>query len=148
SPAEIRDLFEEAALRNRKDFSTLMARKAIEGILDLLDSPSSLLPLDDYRGFYDPFRMLNKRINQALEIRKLPIPGDAPPPPPQDEAEDDDEGEDIESIEAEALEGLDIESVRTQLPDGFELSDLVLAEAVTALRSGKHLLLSGPPGTG
>lgn len=147
SPSEIRDLFEEAALRNQDGFSTLMARTAIQGILDLFESPSSLLPVDDYRGFYDPYRMLNRRINQALEIRKLPIPVDPPPPPPAVE-EEDEEGEDIESIEAEALEGLDVESVRTQLPTSFEISDLVLAEAITALRSGKHLLLSGPPGTG
>jgi 5-methylcytosine-specific restriction enzyme B len=32
--------------------------------------------------------------------------------------------------------------------DGIELPPTVLAEAVTALRSAKHILLSGPPGTG
>lgn len=150
SPSDIRDLFEEAALRKHKDFSTRMARRAIREILDLVDSPASLLPVDDYRGFYDPFRMLNRRITQALEVRKLPIPGGPTPgPEPEDEPDDDDEAEvSGEILEAEALEGLEVESVRAVLPEGFEVADAVIAEAVTALRAGKHLLLSGPPGTG
>ncbi len=151
SPFDVRDLFEEAALRKHKDFSTRMARRAIREILELFDSPSSLLPVDDYRGFYDPFRMLNRRITQALEVRKLPIPGGAPPgPAPADEPEvEDDESEaSAEVLEAEALEGLEVESVRAALPDDFAVAEEVLAEAVTALRAGKHLLLSGPPGTG
>jgi MoxR-like ATPase len=126
-----------------------MASRAISQILDLLDSPSSLLPVDDYRGFYDPFRMLNRRITQALEVRKLPIPGGASPiPMPDDEPEVEEAEESGEIFEAEALEGLEVESVRAALPDGFEVAEEVLAEAVTALRAGKHLLLSGPPGTG
>lgn len=151
SPLTIRDLFEEAALRKHKDFSIRMARLAISLILELLDSPSSLLPVDDYRGFYDPFRMLNRRITQALEVRRLPIPGGAGPGPAPGE-EPGGEGEEPEAsgevLEAEALEGLEVESVRAALPDGFEVAEEVLAEAVTALRAGKHLLLSGPPGTG
>lgn len=151
SPFEIRDLFEEAALRKHKDFSTRMARHAIREILSLFEAPSSLLPVDDYRGFYDPFRMLNRRITQALEVRKLPIPG-GPSPGTEPEDEPDIEGgeaeESNEILEAEALEGLEVESVRAVLPDGFEVAEEVVAEAVTALRAGKHLLLSGPPGTG
>lgn len=151
SPLAIRDLFEEAALRKHKDFSIRMARRAISQILHLFDSPSSLLPVDDYRGFYDPFRMLNRRITQALQVRNLPIPGDAPLGPAAEvepEVEDDEVEESGEILEAEALEGLEVESVRTALPEGFEVAEEVLAEAVTALRAGKHLLLSGPPGTG
>jgi MoxR-like ATPase len=150
SPAAIRELFEEAALRKNKAFSTQMARRAIDQILDLLNSPFTLLPVDDYRAFYDPFRMLNRRITQALEVRKLPIPGGASPTFPlgdEPEVEDEIEGDD-EILEAEALEGLEVESVRAALPEGFEVAEEVLAEAVTALRAGKHLLLSGPPGTG
>lgn len=151
SPSAIRDLFEDAALRKHKDFSIRMARRAISQILDLFDSPSSLLPVDDYRGFYDPFRMLNRRITQALQVRKLPIPGGAPlgpVPGGEPEAGDDEVEESGEILEAEALEGLEVESVRAALPEGFEVAEEVLAEAVTALRAGKHLLLSGPPGTG
>jgi MoxR-like ATPase len=145
-PAAIRELFEEATLRKNKGFSTQMASRAITQIFDLFDSSSNLLPVDDYRGFYDPFRMLNRRITQALEVRKLPIPGGASPiPMPDDEPEVEESGE---IFEAEALEGLEVESVRAALPDGFEVAEEVLAEAVTALRAGKHLLLSGPPGTG
>lgn len=151
SPLEIRDLFEEAALRKHKDFSIRMARQAISQIFALLDSPSSLQPVDDYRGFYDPFRMLNRRITQALEVRRLPIPGGAQPgatPGNEPEAEQGEIEESGGALEAEALEGLEVESVRAALPEGFELAEEVLAEAVTALRAGKHLLLSGPPGTG
>jgi MoxR-like ATPase len=151
SPLAIRDLFNEAALRKHKDFSIRMARQAINQILDLLDSPSNLLPVDDYRGFYDPFRMLNRRITQALEVRRLPIPGGVPlDAAPGDEpgADDGEIEESGEVLEAEALEGLEVESVRAALPDGFEVAEEVLAEAVIALRAGKHLLLSGPPGTG
>ena len=150
SPLAIHELFEEAALRKHKDFSIRMARRAISQILHLLDSPSSLLPVDDYRAFYDPFRMLNRRITQALQVRNLPVPGGAPGPAPAVEAEveDDEVEESGEILEAEALEGLEVESVRMALPEGFEIAEEVLAEAVTALRAGKHLLLSGPPGTG
>jgi 5-methylcytosine-specific restriction enzyme B len=151
SPLEIRKLFEEAALRKHKDFSIRMARQAISQILALLDSPSSLLAVDDYRGFYDPFRMLNRRITQALDVRRLPIPGGAQvgaAPGGGPEAEQGEIEESDELLEAEALEGLEVESVRAALPDGFEVAEEVLAEAVTALRAGKHLLLSGPPGTG
>lgn len=148
SPFEVRELFEEAILRKDKYFSTRMARNAIRDIIELFDGPENLLEVDDFRSFYDPFRLLNRRINQALEIRKKPLPAGVhsdqyvPDEYPGEEAED----EDI--IEAEVIDGLDIESVRNELPPGFELADHVLAEAVTALRSGKHLLLSGPPGTG
>lgn len=151
SPAEIRAIFEEAALREAKNFSAPFALKTADHILNLLQGPDQLLEVDDLRGFYDYFQLLQRRVNRALEIRKMPLPQGAGPPAPQPETDDPDaeEGEvEIEEIEAEALEGLDIESVRTELPEGFALSDLVLAEAVTALRAGKHLLLSGPPGTG
>jgi MoxR-like ATPase len=154
SPGEIQTLFEQAALRKNKAFSTRMARRAIDQILHLLDSPSYLLPVDDYRGFYDPFRMLNRRITQALEISKLPMPGgpsaDLPPAgEPDGEGEESAENEENTPVlEVAALEGLEVETVRTALPPGFEIGEEVLAEAVTALRAGKHLLLSGPPGTG
>jgi MoxR-like ATPase len=151
SPAAIRELFDEAALRKHKGFSTQMADRAIIQILALLDSSSSLQEVDDYRGFYDPFRMLNRRITQALEVRKLPIPGGASAVSAADdgsEVADTGTEENGEIFEAEALEGLEVESVRAALPDGFEIGEEVLAEAVTALRAGKHLLLSGPPGTG
>jgi MoxR-like ATPase len=151
SPVDIQELFEEAALRKHADFSTRMARRAITQIFDLFNGIYSLLAVDDYRAFYDPFRMLNRRITQALEVRKLPIPGDGSAlPTPDDEpaGEDEDAEESGEILEAEALEGLEVETVRAALPDGFEVAEEVLAEAVTALRAGKHLLLSGPPGTG
>jgi hypothetical protein len=151
SPEAIQQLFEEAAQRKRKSFSTQMANRAAGQILGLLSSSSSLLPVDDYRAFYDPFRMLNRRITQALEVRKLPIPGGMPSassPDGEPKVEAEETAESSETLEAEALEGLEVESVRAALPDGFELAEEVLAEAVIALRAGKHLLLSGPPGTG
>jgi len=147
SPEAIHALFDEAAARNPKNFSSNFALKSIEQIETLIKSDQQLQSVDDLRRFYDYFRLLSKRVNRAIEISQQPIPGDATPPEPpeEDDAEEDIE---IEQVEAEALDGLDIDSVRTELPTGFELADSVLAEAVTALRSGKHLLLSGPPGTG
>lgn len=151
SPIEVRAIFEEAILRNDKYFSKRMARQAIRDIIELLDSESDLFPKDDFRGFYDPFRLLNRRINTALEIRQRPLPvgmSNDELLPSEDAPEGSDESEAEVVIEAEELDGLDIENVRNELPHDFVLPDHVLAEAVTALRSGKHLLLSGPPGTG
>jgi DNA polymerase III delta prime subunit len=91
--------------------------------------------------------LLSRRVNQALEIERRPLTTIGMAPPPGDDGNADDP-EDVELDELAALNGLDIDAVRNALPPDFELPDTVLAEAVTALRSGKHLLLSGPPGTG
>lgn len=51
-------------------------------------------------------------------------------------------------IEDGALDELSPEKIVQQLPPGYAISHHTLWEICSALRSGKHLLLSGPPGTG
>ena len=102
------------------------------------------MAIDDFGRFYDGYHLLANKINQALEIAKRSLTESLPPR--SDEPDDDDVG--IELDELAALQGLDIDLVRKELPEYMVLPDSVLEEAVTALRAGKHLLLSGPPGTG
>jgi DNA polymerase III delta prime subunit len=144
TPDELLELFEQAALRVKDSDRLAPARAiaAIKEIKSLLDGPEEVLAIDDFGRFYDGYHLLANKINQALEIAKRPLAG--PPPPPVEE--DDETG--IEFDELAALQGLDIDLVRKELPDYMVLPDSVLEEAVTALRAGKHLLLSGPPGTG
>lgn len=90
----------------------------------------------------DRYVLLEKKITQALDIASRAARAAGPDAPEaREEAL-------TEADEAAALHGLTVDAVRSQLPEGLELPRQVLAEAVTALRSGKHLLISGPPGTG
>jgi MoxR-like ATPase len=107
-----------------------------------LDGPSTVIEIDDFSRFYDRYVLLERKITQALDIagRKA----SATPVLPHEPT---DEGL-TEADEAAALHGLSVYAVERELPEGIKLPRAVLAEAVTALRSGKHLLISGPPGTG
>jgi DNA polymerase III delta prime subunit len=147
TPDELLELFEQAAVRVRDSDRLAPGRAiaAIKEIKSLLEGPEDVLAIDDFARFYDGYHLLANKINQALEIAKRPVTT-APLPPPQAPVEDDETG--IEFDELAALQGLDIDLVRKELPDYMVLPDSVLEEAVTALRAGKHLLLSGPPGTG
>ncbi len=146
TPDELLELFEQAAARVRDSDRLAPARAiaAIKEIKSLLEGPEDVVAIDDFGRFYDGYHLLANKINQALEIAKRPLTG--PPVPPPEEPGDDETG--IEFDELAALQGLDIDLVRKELPDYMVLPDSVLEEAVTALRAGKHLLLSGPPGTG
>jgi energy-coupling factor transporter ATP-binding protein EcfA2 len=147
TPDELLELFEQAAARVRDSDRLAPARAiaAIKEVKALLEGPEDVLAIDDFGRFYDGYHLLANKINQALEIAKRPLTS-APPSPPEPTDEDDETG--IELDELAALQGLDIDLVRKELPDYMVLPDSVLEEAVTALRAGKHLLLSGPPGTG
>jgi DNA polymerase III delta prime subunit len=147
TPEELLELFDQAAARVR-DADRLAPARAIAAIKEikaLLEGPEDVVAIDDFGRFYDGYHLLANKINQALEIVKRPLTGGGPAPPA--ETTDDDETG-IELDELAALQGLDIDLVRQELPDYMVLPDSVLEEAVTALRAGKHLLLSGPPGTG
>ena len=146
SPRDLLDLFNEAKARNDGSFRPWNAIAAAQELVEFIESDEQVKVIDDYGQFHDKYVTLPSKVNQALEIVSKPRALDLPPVEPPDDDEEGDE-EEVEQDELEALLGLDVASVQAKLPD-IELPHSVLAEAVTALRSGKHLLLSGPPGTG
>jgi energy-coupling factor transporter ATP-binding protein EcfA2 len=144
SPSELLELFESAKARKDSSFRAGNAIAAAKALIGLLTSEANVEEVDDFGQFHDRYSTLPSKVNQALDIVSKP------PPPPEEEGlveEGEDDEEEVEQDELEALLGLDVAAVQAHLP-GIELPASVLAEAVTALRSGKHLLLSGPPGTG
>lgn len=149
SPDELIELFEGASARATKEdfFNPQRAILAAKELKDLVEGPQNLLAVDDFARFHDRYNLLAQKITHALSIIQRPLQGDAPKASAQD-GTGDDEREDDESDELANLQGLTIELVRKELPAGMVIPDSVLAEIVTALRAGKHLLLGGPPGTG
>ncbi len=149
SPTALRQLFVEAKRKARESdaFTPQNALAASDELQALLDGVHDVLPVDDFAKWHDRYELLSQKVTQAFEIALRPEPeemqkgdGEADPDPAED---------DLPEIDEElALAGLTIEAVRAELPEGMVVPDAVLAEAVTALRSGKHLLLGGPPGTG
>jgi ABC-type multidrug transport system fused ATPase/permease subunit len=110
-----------------------------------LNGPVELIVVDDFAQFHDRYVLLERKITQALDIAKRALPV----PPSSDTPQDPESGAgEAEVDEIAAIAGLTVDAVRAELPSDMVISDDVLAEAVTALRSGKHLLLGGPPGTG
>jgi len=144
SPAAVRQLFVEAKRKARESdaFTLQNALAAVDELQALLDGVHDVLAVDDFARWHDRYELLSQKVTQASEIALRPEPDELPK---GDDATDPDaEEEDLPEIDEElALAGLTIEAVRAELPDGMVLPDPVLAEAVTALRSGKHLLL-GP----
>jgi len=148
SPDDLRSLFERAAaLRTSSDgFTPRHALAAARTLQEL--SPGAVEEVGDFAVFHDRYAILPRKVTEALAIVERP----APAAPPEERLAgleaDDEQAVDVEQDERERLEGLEVRVVRDALDDDIELPDTVLAEAVTALRAGKHLLLSGPPGTG
>lgn len=145
TPDELLELFDEAKARMvpQDQFSPGRAVLAARELKELLEGPNKVLHVDDFGRFHDRYTLLASKVTQALEIAQRPatVPAQAGPTSDADDAP-------AEEDELSNLQGLTVAAVRKELPDGMEMSDDVLAEAVTALRSGKHLLLGGPPGTG
>ena len=151
SVAELRELFSKAQERKRsnENFSLvhpIAALDAIEG----LGGGTGVLAVDDFAIFHDRFVILPRKTTEALPIANRPLPQKPPDPVGSDggNGPDSGDGPDVEEDELARLQGLEVFAVRDQLGPDIELPTAVLAEAVTALRAGKHLLLSGPPGTG
>lgn len=145
-PDELLELFQEAVKRARKE-DWLNPQRTVLGlkdIKDLVDGPNNFYTEDDFGRFHDRYVLLPRKVTQALVIASRPLSGTGAAV----EADPVDEGDAPELDETAALKGLTIDLVRGELPEGIVLPDAVLAEAVTALRAGKHLLLGGPPGTG
>lgn len=149
TPEELQELFEEAKgkARPQDQFAPSRVMAAASELRDLLDGPAEVIAVDDFARFHDRYVLLASKVTQALEIAGRSTSSDHASTLGAAEDESDQEIE-TEIDEIAALQGLTIEAVRQKLPESFVLPDTVLAEAVTALRAGKHLLLGGPPGTG
>lgn len=147
SASELQELFAAAKARKDPGFRPLNAVDAANELAGFLDGDEDVKAIDDFATFHDRYSTLPSKVNAALTVTAKPEPGPDGAAAGGDEEDEDDEGEVVEADELEALLGLDVAAVAAEL-DGIELPRSVLAEAVTALRSGKHLLLSGPPGTG
>lgn len=145
TPAGLRDLFSDAKSRARPsdNFAPANALVACQELQGLLDGSVSVRPIDDFARWHDRYELLSQKVTQADEIALRP---EQPKFAASSTAGEEPEDPDID--EATALAGLTIEAVQTELPPSMVVPASVLAEAVTALRAGKHLLLSGPPGTG
>lgn len=149
-PASVRPLMEEA---KQKAISSdyFKPKRALEAATELegfMADVADVADVAEFAHFHDRYVILPRKVTEALEIRKRPTPQGGgttvqDPPGGEEEVEDDSTQADLEN-----LQGLTVEAVQAKLPAGMVLPRSVLAEAVTALRSGKHLLLSGPPGTG
>lgn len=146
-PSDLPDLFERASARATKadGFHPAKAIAAARELADFVASEALVRNVAEFGTFYDGYVILPKKVSQAMEIaeRELPLVP-APEAALEELVLDEDDGE---QIELDNLHGVTVSSVDAQLPD-IVLPSSVLAEAVTALRAGKHLLLSGPPGTG
>jgi MoxR-like ATPase len=144
SAQQLVDLFDSAVERATAadGFRPGNARPAAKQLLEFVQRGRAFQEIEEFSTFYDRYVNLPRKVSQALEIAARPLP---PAPGEVDEVED--EEEDSEQLERDNLHGLTISTVQSHLA-GIVLPPAVLAEAVTALRAGKHLLLSGPPGTG
>lgn len=143
-PENTKSILEDAQRRATAAdaFPAEPAIDAMEQIIGLLQSGDDIREIDDYRKFYE-FTVLPRVLSKALVLQRRPLPDDAKP----SSSAGGDGSDELATAEAN-LEGLTVEAVLEQLPEGFSIQRSVIADAVTALRAGKHLLLGGPPGTG
>lgn len=143
-PGELRPLLEAAEAKAVKSdyFKPSRAYYGADEMVAFLASGEPVLELGEFSHFHDRYVILSRKVTEALEIAARPHTttdgggggGDG--------------GGDGEDDVLDRLLGLSVEAVKASLPQGMMLPHSVLAEAVTAARSGKHLLFSGPPGTG
>lgn len=153
SPHQLRPLFELAS--SDPNFKAQRALHAANELVELCRSDEPVRVMEQFGRFHDRYVQLPVKVTAALEVasrtggfNSLSKPGS---PAVDDDFEidiDDDSEASAEELTIETIEGLGVEDVRKQLPAGVVIADSVLAETVTALRAGKHLIFSGPPGTG
>ena len=148
-PAELPALMEKAIERAVESdrFHPGNAVAAANELADFVASEDTVRTVPEFGTFYDCYVLLPKKVSQALELAERELPRELDRIPREAPAVDGTEEDDGEQVELDNLHGLTVSAAKTELPD-LVLSDAVLAEAVTALRAGKHVLLSGPPGTG
>jgi MoxR-like ATPase len=147
-PADLPELMSRATERALKAdrFYPGKAVAAANELASFVVSEESVRDVPEFGTFYDCYVNLPKKISQALQLAERDMVQHVAWPS-YDEMRREEEEEDGEQVELDNLHGLTIAAAEAELPD-LALPDSVLAEAVTALRAGKHLLLSGPPGTG
>ncbi|TMK56179.1 MAG: hypothetical protein E6G51_11070 [Actinobacteria bacterium] len=145
-PRELPDLIERAGERARESdhFHYGRAAAASRELASFIESEETVRDVSEFPTFYDGYMLLPRKVSQALELAERTLATGKVFEPTLEEDEDEDDGE---QAELDNLHGLTISAAEAELPE-IELPAAVLAEAVTALRAGKHLLLSGPPGTG
>lgn len=147
SPGGLSGLLNQARERMQSTdyFAPQRALSAARELDEFISSKDSVRAIDDFGRFHDGYVLLASKVTQARHIAKRPPADTGPVSPSVDEDSDEPNTEDEELGK---LQGLDIASVRHELPNGMLIPDAVIAEAVASLQAGKHLLLSGPPGTG
>jgi MoxR-like ATPase len=145
-PGQLPELIQRAKERmtTKDGFRPANAVAAANTLASFVESSDVVRDVPEFGTFYDCYVNLPNKVSQALELaaRELPPPSVETAGDPEVESEDDGE-----QLELDSLHGLTITAVHAQLSE-IALPATVLAEAVTALRAGKHLLLTGPPGTG
>lgn len=151
SPLELPGLIERASERalDSDHFYSGKAATASREIASFRNSRETVRDIPEFGTFYDGYMLLPRKVSQALELaeRDAPVQGLSSIRKIESESDLLAEADDGEQAELDSLHGLTVSAARAELAD-LEMPGSVLSEAVTALRAGKHLLLSGPPGTG
>jgi hypothetical protein len=149
SVASIGPLLSKAKEANPK-FSAGRPLQAVKDLEDLFASDTDVVQFSEFGQFHDRFVLLSRKVTEALDLESQGPLDEADSavtdPGLVDDSVDGDAS--VEELAIEQVRGLSIGAVREALPPGVVVDEDVLAETVTALRAGKHLIFSGPPGTG
>jgi MoxR-like ATPase len=133
-----------------KDLKLSNAIRAAERLTQFMEESEDTDAIRNFPFFYNGFALLAEKTSRAMELLASPISLEEGPPELITEGSADSPDESTESLSdlmLERIKGLTVSAVETQLGD-ISLPRQTIADAVTALRAGKHLLFSGPPGTG
>ncbi|WP_404312135.1 AAA family ATPase [Agrococcus terreus] len=146
SPEEIRDILVDAQRKATvaDAFTPESAISVTEQMIGMLQRGETVIAVDNLKAFRS-FTALPRLVTAALTLQRRPLPPDVPNellPSVHDDLPE------MLSTASANLAGLTVEAVLEELPPTFNIDRSVIAACVTALRSGKHLLLGGPPGTG
>lgn len=148
APSTLRPLFVRAS--TRKSFKGQRALHAADELTAALTADPPVIIKTEFGQFHDRYVLLPAKVTTALDIESQNAGAGVAGPPDTGETGTDDADTEAtpEELTIEQVEGLGVEDVRKHLPAGVVMADSILAETVTALRAGKHLIFSGPPGTG
>ncbi len=111
------------------------ALDAIAQLRSLISGSESSQTINDPTIFYRRFERLHANLREAQLIEQRPTSRLA-------------RLTEIQEPLRCPFEQLTIEAIKKQLPAGFAIDDAPLREIKSSLLSGKHILFSGPPGTG
>lgn len=157
-PLELLSLIEHAQWKTMEggdSFRPTRALAAARQLASFIESGDDVLAIPELSHFHDRYVILPRKVTEAMAIASRP--DSFPPPsraasellePTKNDGPDELDSEPLEDLALDRLNGLSVAAVEAVLPEGMVLPASVLAEAVTAIRAGKHLIFSGPPGTG